>query len=125
LPDIFHAVDNRRNVGEAHGGAVAIGHNDGAVAVAGDQLIVRTDGVSLMRSVEGTFRLVDIGLAESGAQIFETHAVGGQSGGIDLDAHCGALAATDADKSYAGKLRNLLGQRCVREVFDFGKRERR
>ena len=76
-----------------------------------------------MGAVESAFRLIDVGCAQRCSQILQTHSVGCELGRIGLDAHRGSLAAADADKAYAGELRNLLGQRGVRQVLDFGERE--
>ena len=122
--DVFRAVDDGGDVGEPDRRAVAVGDDDGAIAVAGDELIIRADGVGLMRAIEGAFGLIDVGLAQRGAQIFQTQTVGRQRGGIGLNAHGGTLAAADADEADAGKLRNFLRQRGVGKIFDFGKRQR-
>ena len=98
---VLDAVDNVSDGVEANWRAVAVSNDERAVAVAGDELIVCSDGVGLMQAVETTLGLIDIGLAQGGAEIFEAQAVRGQSGGIGLDAHGGALAATDADESDA------------------------
>ncbi len=96
----------------------------GPVAVAADQLVVGADGVSLMFSVECSFGLVDIGLAQRDAQIFQTQSVRRQRCGIRLHAHRGTLAATDADQPHTGQLRNFLRQGGVGQIFDLGQRQR-
>jgi len=75
-------------------------------------------------AVESALGLIDIGLAQGGAEIFEAHSVRGQRRGIRLNAHGGALAAADADESDSGKLGNFLREGGVGEVLDFGERER-
>ena len=124
LPNVFRAVDDGGHIGEPDGRAIAIRDDDGAVAVAGKQLVVGADGVGLMRAVERAFGLVDVGLAQCGAQIFQAQPIRSQRGGIGLHAHRGTLSAADADQPNAGKLRNFLRQRGVGEVFDFGERQR-
>ena len=102
LANVFRAVDDGGHIGEPHRRAVAVGDDDGAVAVAGNQLVIGADGVSLMLAVERAFGLVDVGLAQRGAQIFQTQPVGRQRRGIRLHAHRGTLAAADADQPNAG-----------------------
>src|SRR5258707_6261178 len=77
-----------------------------------------------MRTVKSSFGHVYVGLRQRGAKILEAQSVRSQRRGIGLDAHRGTLSAADADESYPGKLRNFLGQRRVRKIFDFGQRQR-
>ncbi len=120
LLGIFNTVDNRGDVGQPHGRAVTVGNDQRTVAVAGNKLIVCADGVSLMQAVKRAFGLIDVGLAQRGAQVFKAQSVGSQGCRIRLDAHCRTLAATNADKPDAAELRNFLSERGVREVFHFG-----
>jgi len=123
LLNVFHAIDDRSYIGEADGRAVAVGNDEGTVAIAGDELIVRAYGIRLVRAVEGAFGLIHVGLTESSPQIFQTHTIGSERRRIRLDSHGGALAAADADKADAGKLRDFLRESRVGEIFDFGKRQ--
>ena len=70
LAYIFRAVNNGSHVGEPHRPAIAIGDDDGFVTVAGDQLVVGADGVSLLRTVKSALGLIHVGLAEGSAKIF-------------------------------------------------------
>ena len=124
LLGVFHAVDNRSDIRQPHRPAIAVGNDQRAIAVAGNELIVRADGVGLVRAVKRALGHVNVGLAERNAQILETKTVRSQRGGIRLDAHRRTLAATDADKPDTAELRNFLRERGVREVFDFGQRKR-
>ena len=124
LPGIFHAIDNRGDVGQPHRSAIAVGDDERAVTVTGNKLIVRADGVGLMQAVEGALGHVDVGLAQRGAQILETQTVRSQRRGIGLDAHGRALSTADTDETNTGELRNFLGEGGVGEIFDFGERER-
>src|ERR1700731_744479 len=124
LLGVLHPVDNVGDVSEAHRRAIVIDDDERSIAVAGDELVVRADGVSLMQAVESALGLIDIGLAEGGTQILKTEPVRSESRGIRRNANGGALAAADADESDAGKLRNFLGESRVGEVLDFGERER-
>ena len=77
-----------------------------------------------MQAVESALGLIDIGLAEGGAEIFQTHAVRSQGRGIRLNTNGGTLATADADESDSRELRNLLGECGIGEVLDFGERKR-
>src|SRR5262249_49750380 len=123
LLDVFHAVDNGRNVCEPDGSAIAIGNDERAVALTGDQLIVRADRVSLVWAVKSALGLINVGLAQRGAQILEAESVRSEGCGIRLDAHGRPLAAADTDEADTGKLRYFLGESCVSEVFHFGERQ--
>ena len=120
LVEILGAVDGEGDVGQAHGGAVAVGDDDVVVVGRGEQLIVGADGVGLAGAVERSLGLIDVGGAEGGADVFERQAVVGQRGGVGLDADGGLLAAVDGDETDAGELRDFLGEKGVGEVFDFG-----
>src|SRR6266566_2109241 len=115
LPGVFHAIDNRGDVGQPYRSAVAVRDDERAVTVAGNKLIVRADGVGLMEAVEGALGHVDVGLAQRGAQILETQTVRSQRRGIGLDAHGRALSTADTDKTDTGELRNFLGEGGVGE----------
>ncbi len=122
---IFHAVNHGRDIRQPHRRAIPIRHDHRPITVAGDELIVGSDRVRLMQAIECAFGLVDIGLAQGGAQIFQAHAIGGQGRGIGLNSNSRALPAADADKPDSRELRNLLRERGVGEVFDFRERQRR
>ena len=64
LLGVLHSVDNVGDISEAHRRTIVIGDDERAIAVAGDELIVRADGVSLMQAIESTLGLIDISLAE-------------------------------------------------------------
>ena len=121
---VFHAVDNGGDVGEPHRRTIAVGNDERPVAVGGNELIVRADGISLVQAVKSAFGLVDVGLAENRAQVLKTQAVGSQCGGVRLDAHCRPLAAADADETNAGELRDFLSESGVGKILDFRQRQR-
>ncbi len=62
LLHVLHTFEHGGNVGEANGRAIAIGDDERAVAVTGNELIVGVDGVGLMRAVERPLGLVNVGL---------------------------------------------------------------
>ena len=97
---VFRAVENGGDIRQANRSAIAISHDDGFIAVAGDELVICTDGVGLMGAIEGAFGLIDVGSAERGAQIFQTESVGSERGGVGLNAHGRTLAATDAHEAH-------------------------
>jgi hypothetical protein len=96
---VFHPVDNRSDVGQPHGSAVAVSNDQRTIAVAGNQLIVCADGVGLVQAVKSAFGLIDVGRGEGSAQIFETQAIRRQGRRIGLYAYRWTLAATDADET--------------------------
>src|SRR5713226_3447736 len=71
LLHVFRAVHDGRNVREAHRRPVSIRDDQRPIAVAGDELVVCANGVSLMRAVECSFGLVHIRLRQGRAQILE------------------------------------------------------
>ena len=115
--DVLHAVDDVGHVGQPHRRAVLVGDDDLLVLVARQELVVGPDGERLPRPLQIALGLVDVGLAEDGAQVFETQPVGGERGGIGLHADGGTLTAADRDESHAGELGDLLGEVGVGEVF--------
>ena len=117
LANVFDIVDDVGHLGEFHRGAVAVGHDQGAVIVGGEQLIVGADLVGLVRAVEIPFRLIDVGGDDGAAHVLEVEAVGGQHGGVHLDADGGLLSAADADQADAGQLRDLGGEAGVGQIF--------
>ena len=121
---IFHVVQNCRDLRKHHRRAVAVGHHDRPVILARDNLVVGVDLIRLLRAVEIPLGLVDAGLLERGADIFQAQSIRRKRRRIHLDAHRGLLAAADGHKPHAGHLRNLLRQPRVRVILDFCQRNR-
>ena len=115
--DVFDAVDDVGHVGQPHGGAVLVGDDDLLVLVTRQELIVRPDGEGLPRPLEIALRLIDVGLPEDDAQVFEAEPVGGERGGVGLHADGGPLTAADRDEPHPGELGNLLGEVRVGEIL--------
>src|SRR5260370_1537183 len=119
LFSLWDAIDEGGDVSRRHGPAIAISDDQRAVALAGNELIVCADGVSLVKAVKGALSLIDVGLTERDPQIFETEAVRGQRRWIGLNAHCRTLAATDTDETNSAQLRNFLIADPASELFTF------
>ena len=119
---VLHAIHDVRHVGQHHRRAVAVGHHNVPVVVAGDQLIVGVDLVILARPIEVPFGGVHAGLRQRRAQVFQVDAVGGQRRRVGLNAHRGLLAAADGYQADAVELRNLRRKARVHQVLDLGKR---
>ena len=126
LPDVFDVVHHVGDVGEPHRSAVAVGHDEGPVVAGGEQLVVGADLVVLVGAVEIALGLVDIGGDDGAAHVLQVEAIGGQHGGVHLDAHGRLLSAADRDQADAGQLRDLGGQAGIgqilytRELFGLG-----
>src|SRR6185295_13881224 len=102
--------DDGGDVGQLHRRAVAVGDDERAVVVAGQELVVGGDRVRQARAVEVALGLVDVGGGDRGADVVEVQTVGREQGGIGLDAHRRLLPAADAHQADAGQLRDLLRQ---------------
>ncbi len=77
-----------------------------------------------MLPVKRALGLVNVGVGQRRAQIFQAQSIRSQRRGIRLHAHRGTLSAADAHQTDAGKLRNFLRQRGVRQIFHFYQRQR-
>ena len=124
LLHVFRAVDHLRHVRQHHRRAVVIGDDDWLVILAGQELIVGVDLISLLRPVEIALGLVDAGRLQRGAHVLQIDTVGRKRRGVRLNAHGRLLAAADADQSHARQLRNLLRQPRVRQILDLRQRNR-
>ncbi len=72
LQHVLDSVCDRGHVGDTNWGAVAIGDDDGAISISAQELVVRADGVGLLRTVKSAFGLIDVGAVQSSAKIFQT-----------------------------------------------------
>ncbi len=120
LLDVFRAVADLRHLRQHDRGAVAVGDDQRAVFLGGQQLVVGVDGVALPRTVEIPLRLVDVGQRDRRAHILQGQSVGGQRGWIGLDAHRGLLTAADTDQAHSGQLRDALRQPGVGQILNLG-----
>src|SRR5690606_11602205 len=77
LPDVFRVVDDVGDVGQPDRRAVPVGDDDGLVFGGRAQLVVGVDRVGARRTVEAALGLVDVGVADGGADVFDVQAVGG------------------------------------------------
>ena len=68
---VFHVVNHVRHVGQNHRRAILIRDDERAVILAGEKLIVGVDFISLLRPVKISLRLIDAGLLQRGAHVFE------------------------------------------------------
>ena len=123
LPGVLGAVDHVGNVGEANRGTILRSDDDVLIFVAAEKLIVGVDGVRLPLPIQNAFCLIDIGLPQNCAQIFQAEAIGSQRGGVCLNAYGGLLSSADRNEADAGQLRDLLRESRVGEVFDLGERQ--
>src|SRR5882724_5779396 len=71
LHGVLDAVGDIGDVAEAHGRAVAIRNDDGAIGSARDELVVGSDRDGLVRTVESPFGRIDVGCAKNGAKVFK------------------------------------------------------
>ena len=101
LADVLDIIDHAGDVGQLDGRAVAVRDDQGRIVGGSEQLVIGADLVGLVGAIEVSLGLVDVGGDQGGAKVLEVQAVGGQGGGIRLDADSGLLAAADADESDA------------------------
>ena len=84
---VLDAVDDVGDIAETNRRAIFVSDDDRLIGVGGKNLIVRSNGERLSRSVEAAFRRVDVRLAEDGAHIFETQSERRDRRRIHLHAH--------------------------------------
>ena len=75
LADVLGIVDDAGNVGQFDGSAVPVRDDERRIIAAGEQLVVGADLVGLMRSVEVSLGLIDVGGDDGRAQILQIEAV--------------------------------------------------
>src|SRR5258706_384606 len=97
-----------------------ISDHQGAVLLAGENLVVSADGVGLPLAIEVALGLVDVGLGDGGADVFHVQVEISERCGIDLYADGGLLSAADADQADTGQLGHFLCEARVGEIFYFG-----
>ena len=119
---VLGAVHHVGNVGEPHGAAVLVRHDDRGVVLRRHDLIVRADGERLPAVLQVSLGLVHVGLAERGPQIFEAQPVGRQGRRVSLDPHGRPLPAADRHQPHSRKLRYLLRERGVGVVLHLPER---
>ncbi len=100
-----------------------VSDDDTLEIAAGHQLIVGLNLVVLLRAIEVAFSLVQTGLLECRADIFQVDAVVRKLRRIHAYAHRRFLSAADADQPNSGQLRNFLSEARVGEIFDLRKRK--
>ena len=120
LLHVLGAVHHVGDVGEAHGGAVLVGDDEGAVLGGREELIVGADAERLPRPFEAALGLVHVGLAEHRAHVLEAEAVGRELRRVHLHADGRLLAAADRHQADARELGDLLRQVGIGEVLDLG-----
>ena len=127
LPEVLGVVHGVGDVGEEHGGAVAVGDDERPVESTRHELIVGPDGIGLLGAVQAALGLVHVRRRHRLPDVVQGQSIGGQARRIRLDADGGLLSAAQGNEPHAGKLRHLGHQSRVGEVFDGseGKRVRR
>ena len=98
-------------------------HDDGLVAGAGQNLIVRADDEGLAIAFEIALRLIDVCRSHRRSDVFEAETGGSERRRIDADPNGRTLSSADADQTDSGQLRNLLRQGGVGQIFDLRKRK--
>ena len=121
---VLGAVDDIADIAEPDRRTVLVGDNQRFVVARIPDLVVGVDGVGAHRAVEIALGRVDIGIAKRGAQVVDIKPIRRELADIGADPHRRPLAAADADKPDAGKLRDLLRQAGVDEVLHLRQRHR-
>src|SRR5581483_8404019 len=89
-----------------------------------EELIVRRNGLRLLRSDERTLRRIGRRVGDRLAHVLEGETEPRERDGVDLHAHRGLLTAADEDLTDALHLRDFLRKNGVRRFEDGGERER-
>lgn len=103
-------IDDRGDVGEAHGRALAVGNDQRSILLSEEKLIVVLEDAHVQAIGESAFGLIGVGAGERPADVFQADAQVAQQERIDLGADGGERGAADRNLSHAGDLRNFLGQ---------------
>ena len=101
---ICEPLNHIRNVTQHHRRVVAVSDNNIAIGFCCVDLIIRRDGVRLLRPIKRTFSTSDICPDNRHTQIFKSHAIGRQTRKIGLNANGWANAALDGDATNAADL---------------------
>src|SRR6185369_7761467 len=80
LVDILGIVQRLCHIGKQDRRIVPVGDHQGAVLLAGEELVVGADDIGLARAVEATLGLVNVGGQDGTAQVFQCQSIGGQGG---------------------------------------------
>src|ERR1035441_4743488 len=75
LADVLGVIEDGGNIGQFDGCAVLVGDDEWSVIARGEQLVVGSNLVRLVRAVEVSFGLIDVGGDDGGAQILEIETV--------------------------------------------------
>ena len=113
---ILLRIDDRGDIGEAHGRALAIGNDQRSILLSEKKLIVVVEDAHVQAIGESALGLIGVGAGEGLADVFQADAQVAQQERIDLGADGGERGAADRDLSHAGDLRNFLGQDGIGDV---------
>ena len=121
---VLGAFDNRCDIGQADGSAVAV--SDDRIGERFDlvDLIVGVDREGPEGPVEAAFRRIDVDVAENRAEVVDQQAVGRKRPEIGLDTHRRPMASRERHEAHARDLGNFLGERRLGEILDLGQRPR-
>ena len=123
LPDVLRVIEDRGNVGQFDRSAVLVRDDERSVIAAGEQLVVGSNLVRLMRSIEVSFGLIDVGGDDGSAQILKIETVRGHRRGIRLNPDGRFLSAAYADQTHSRQLRNLRRQPRIGEILNLRQRK--
>ncbi len=102
LPHVFSRVPGHCHVRQSHRRAVAIRNDDGIVSRARKKLVIGANRKRLVLSIEGAFGLIDVGVTQRSAQIFQAEPVRSQCRRVGLNANGRPLAPADTDQPNSG-----------------------
>ena len=120
---VLRAIDHRGDILSRTGAPFLIGNDDGLVAVAGQNLVVSANGVGLVQAVEIAFGLVDIGLAERSANVFQTQAIRGERASDSTRIRtAGFWPPLMVTRPTPGSCEIFCDERRIRQIFDLGQR---
>ena len=123
LPGVLGVIEDSGNIGQMDWGAVLVCDDERSVIATGEQLVVCSNLIRLMRSIEVSFGLIDVGGDDGGTQILKIETVRSHRRGIRLNPDSGLLSASYADQTDTWQLRNLRRKPGVGEILNLRERQ--
>ena len=116
-PCVFGILNDLGDISEINRRARAVGNDDAAVFCSRTQLIVGIDGIGAQRTIKAALGLIDVGRADTQADVFEIQPLGRKRLRVNLYSHRRPLAAIECHQPNAGDLRNLLCESCIYQAL--------
>ena len=119
LPGILRTVDDVCDRPELHGKTIAFGHDERAIVVRAENLIVRGDHQVFSRVFDASFRNQPVRALKKCANVLHAHPHRGESRRIYLHAHRGFRASVNSDLTDTRQLAQALRNALIGQVENF------